>query len=82
MQVLYRDFEFQLLDKVTLNRGLGARLRTFIADKTKINHANPPDDRTPATVVAILQERPPESRLFRFLWVTLREGILSTLGLS
>ena len=80
MQVLYRDFDFQLLDKVTLDRGLAARLQTFIADKTKLNHANPTDDRTPARVVAVLRERTPESQLLRFLWGTLREGLLSTLG--
>ena len=81
MEVLYRDFEFQLLDKVTLDRGLAARLQTFIADKTKISHANPTDDQTPPRVVAVLRERAPESKLLRFLWDTLREGILSTLGI-
>jgi hypothetical protein len=80
VQVLYRDFEMEMLDKVSLDRGLGARLQTFIADKTKLNHANPTDDRTPARVVPILRERTPEVPFFKFLWETLREGILSTLG--
>jgi hypothetical protein len=80
VQVLYRDLAFEMLDKVTLDRGLAARLQTFIADKTKLKGANPTDDQTPARVIAILRERRPESGLPRFLWETLREGILSTLG--
>jgi hypothetical protein len=80
VQVLYRDLDIEMLDKVSLDRGLGARLQTFIADKTVLNHANPPDDQTPAKVVPILRERTPETRLFKFLWGTLHEGILSTLG--
>ncbi len=80
MQVLYRDLAFEMLDKITLERGLAARLQTFIVDKTKLSGANPADDRTPARVAAILRERRPESGLLRFLWETLREGILSTLG--
>jgi len=79
MQVLYRDLDFEMLDKVTLERGLAARVQTFITE-AKLSHANPTDDRTPARVVAILRERPPESSFFEFLWGTLREGILSTLG--
>jgi hypothetical protein len=79
MRVLYRDLAFEMLDKVTLDRGLAARLQTFIT-ATKLSHANPTDDRTPARVVAIRRERRPESSLFAFLWETVREGILSTLG--
>jgi len=45
-----------------------ARLQMFITDKTKLSHANPTDDRTPARVVAILRERTPEAPLFKFLW--------------
>lgn len=80
MQVLYRDLSFEILDKITLDRGLAARLQTVIVDKTQLKDANPPDDDTPATVMAVLRERPPEAPLIKFLWETLREGILSTLG--
>ena len=81
MQVLYRDLEFEMLDKVSLEHGLTARLQTLFTDKTRLNHANPSDDQTPAKVVAIVRERTPEVPLFKFLWETLREGILSTLGI-
>ena len=80
MQVLYRDVDIEILDKVTLDRGLGARLQTFITDKATLNHANPSDDQAPAKVATILRERSPETPLLKFLWETLREGILSTLG--
>lgn len=81
MQVLYRDLNFKMLDKVTLDRGLGARLQTFMADKTQLHHANPADDQKPAKVAVIIRERTPETPLLKFLWQTLREGIFSTLGI-
>jgi hypothetical protein len=80
VQVLYQDFAFELVDKVTLGRSPAARLQTFVANKTQLSKANPSDDQTAARVVAVRRERPPESQLLRFLWDTLREGILSTLG--
>jgi hypothetical protein len=80
VQVLYHDLGFEALDKVTLDRGWMARFQTVMADKTKLNHSNPPDDRTPAKVVTIVRERSPETKLFKFLWESLREGILTTLG--
>ena len=81
VQVLYRDLSFEVLDKVTLDRGLLARFQTIMVDKTKLKDSNPPDDHTPATVAAVLRERPPQTNLLKFVWETLREGILSTLGI-
>ena len=81
MQVLYRDLDFEMLDKVTLERGLAARLQTFIADKATLSHSNPADDQAPAKVVTVVRERTPEVPLVKFLWETLREGILLTLGI-
>jgi hypothetical protein len=80
MQVLYHDVSFEALDKVTLDRDWVARFQTVMVDKTKLNHSNPPDDRTPAKVVAVVRERAHETKLIKFLWEPLREGILSTLG--
>ncbi len=80
MQVLYRDLGIEMLDKVSLDRGLVARLQTFIADKTQLSHANPKDEQTPARTVVIQRERAPEVPVIRFLWETVREGLLSTLG--
>jgi hypothetical protein len=80
MQMLYSDLDIEMLDKVTLDRGLGARLQTFFTDKTSLTHANPVDNETPAKIATIRRERAPETPLFKFLWETLREGVLSTLG--
>jgi hypothetical protein len=77
--VLYRDLEVEMLDKVTLDRGVAARFQSFYAGKTQLKDANPPK-RKPAQVVTILRERPPEVQLIKFLWESLREGILTTLG--
>lgn len=80
MQVLYRDLDIEMLDKVTLDRGAGARLKTFFADKATLSHANPADDETPAKIFTIRRQREPETPLFKFLWESLREGLLATLG--
>lgn len=81
VQVLYHDFGFQVLDKVTMDRGLMARFQTLIVNKMQLKQANPAGERTPATVATIHRERLPETPLLKFLWESLREGLLLTIGL-
>jgi hypothetical protein len=81
MQVLYHDLGFEVLDKVTMDRGLTARFQTFMANETQLKRANPIDEQTPARVVAILRERTPETPLLKFMWEALREGLLSSIGI-
>jgi hypothetical protein len=80
VQVLYHDLDIQMEDKVTLEQNLMARLKTFINDKAKMNGSNPNGENQPVTVVTIARERTPQTPLIKFLWETLREGILTTLG--
>jgi hypothetical protein len=80
VEVLYHDLDIQMEDKVTLEQDLMARLKTFINDKAKMHEKNPPDEDKPATVATIARERLPQTPLIKFLWETLREGILTTLG--
>jgi len=80
-QMLYRDLKIDLLDKVTHRRNLGKRLATIVANNLVLNADNLPQDDTPAKVAVVHAERSPDMPLFKFLWVTIREGLFSTLGL-
>jgi hypothetical protein len=80
VEVLYHDLGIQMEDKVTLEQGLMARLKTFVNDKAKMHEKNPPDEDKPVTVATIARPRTPQTPLIKFLWESLREGILTTLG--
>jgi hypothetical protein len=80
VEVLYHDLDIQMEDKVTLEQDLMARLKTFVNDKAKMHEKNPPDEDKPMTVATIARPRTPQTPLIKFLWESLREGILTTLG--
>jgi hypothetical protein len=79
VEVLYHDLNIQMEDKVTLEQNLMARLKSFVNDKAKMHDKNPTDDK-PVTVATIARPRTPQTQLIKFLWESLREGILTTLG--
>jgi hypothetical protein len=79
--LLYNDLDFEMLDKVTGEKGLKEHIETYIADKKKLKDANPGDDDEPPVVVEVHQQRSPETKLPRFVWQTLREGLFTTLGI-
>jgi hypothetical protein len=80
VEVLYHDLDIQMEDKVTLEQDLMARFKSFVNDKVKMHESNPTDEDKLATVATIARERTPQTPLIKFLWETLREGILTTLG--
>jgi hypothetical protein len=80
VELLYHNLDVQLEDKVTLDQKLVARLKSFINDKAKMHGENPPNENGPATVATVTRQRTPQTPLIKFLWETLREGILTTLG--
>jgi hypothetical protein len=80
VELLYHELDIQMEDKVTLDQDLMARLKTFINDKAKMHSSNPPDEDKPVTVATVARPRTPQTPLIKFLWETLREGILTTLG--
>jgi hypothetical protein len=57
-----------------------ARFKSFVNDKVKMNGSNPADEKTSVTIATIARARTPQTHLVKFLWETLREGILATLG--
>jgi len=80
VEIRYHNLDIQMEDKVTLEQNLMARFKSFVNDKVKMNGSNPADETTPATIATIARERTPQTHLVKFLWETLREGILVTLG--
>lgn len=80
VEVMYHDLNIQMEDKVTLEQNLVARLKSFVNDKVKMNDSNPIDEDGRRTVATIARARTPHTPLIKFLWETLREGILTTLG--
>jgi len=80
VEIRYHNLDIQMEDKVTLEQNLMARFKSFVNDKVKMNGSNPADETTPATIATIARERTPQTHLVKFLWETLREGILATLG--
>jgi Domain of Unknown Function (DUF748) len=80
VEVLYHELNIQMEDKVTLEQDLMARFKSFVNDKVKMHDSNPLDEDKLATVATIARERTPQTPLIKFLWESLREGILTTLG--
>jgi len=78
--VLYHDLEIETLDKVTRDRSLKDALNTFIFNHFKLETHNPHSGKPPL-VAPLMHRRRPETPLFKFIWLTLRDGVFQTLGL-
>lgn len=80
LKLLYHDLAIETLDKVSHHRSLSDKLHTFIFNNFKLNTDNPDGDK-PVMVASLIHPRPVETPLFKFIWVTLRDGVFKTLGL-
>jgi len=80
LRVLYNDLALEIRDMSGGRTTLVHRLATFIADDVKLKRSNPSDDGA-ARVAVIRHERAPDDRIIRFLWHSLRQGMLDTAGL-
>ncbi len=78
--LLYHDLEIETLDKVTRDRDLSDALNTFIFNHFKLDTHNPHSGKPPR-LAPLLHRRLPETPLFKFIWLTLRDGVFQTLGL-
>jgi len=80
VELLYHELNIQMEDKVTLEQDRMARFKSFVNDKVKMHDSNPGNEGQLATVATIARARAPQTPLIKFLWESLREGILTTLG--
>jgi len=78
--LLYHDLEIETLDKITRDRDLSDALNTFIFNHFKLDTHNPHSGKPPL-LAPLLHRRLPETPLFKFIWLTLRDGVFQTLGL-
>jgi hypothetical protein len=81
MRAIYRDLAMERLDKVSRTQDLGDAIASFLANLLKLKQSNPASAGDPPRVVALAHRRAPHEAFFRFLWVTLRGGLLETVGL-
>jgi hypothetical protein len=80
LELLYHDLEIETLDKVTRNEDLKDKVQSFYFNNFKLTTENPENDKPPF-VGFVSRRRQPETPLFKFIWLTLRDGIFPTLGL-
>lgn len=80
VQVLYRNLDTEIIDKVTHDQGLKKQFQTFMNSTFRVEGENTQGGDTPALVAAVYRERPARENFFRFLWVIVREGLIESLG--
>ncbi len=81
VRVLFNNVSFEMFDKNSLEKGFGDRFGTMMA-KAKARESNPEDDDDPPIEVAIQRSREPSLSLVKFVWNSVREGLLRTLGVQ
>jgi hypothetical protein len=79
MKLLYHGFKFEIVDKGSHKQGLGDHFATWMQNY-KTHSSNPPDDDDPATVITLHRQRLPHISLPKFVFETVREGALRTVG--
>jgi len=79
--VIYRNLRIDKLDKVTRRQDLGDEIMSFIGNQFALRTANPRSEGEPAEPTGLWHKRPWHEPLFKFLWVTLRGGLLKTVGI-
>ncbi len=80
MQLMYHDLRVSFLSKETGKVSLLDRLKGFVANTVKLKSGNPPSSDKPPMVADIAIRRGREVPLFGFLWISIREGLMTTLG--
>jgi hypothetical protein len=79
MKFLYHGLKFDIVDKDSHKQGLKDHLGTWMQN-WKTHSSNPEDGDDPATVITLRRQRAPYTSLIKFVWETVREGVLRTVG--
>jgi len=78
-KILYHGLKFEVVDKDTHDQNVSDHLTTWL-QSWKTHSSNPREKEDPPTVITIQRPRQPYISLIKFVWETLREGVLRTLG--
>jgi hypothetical protein len=81
LQLNYHDLSIAFQNKDTGRRSLFDKLKSFVANAVRVRDSNPASDARAATVATIALRRPPDMPFFGFIWVSLRQGLMETLGM-
>lgn len=77
---IYRNLEVETLDQATGERGLKKRIETFILNRVALESSNTREGDEPR-IGTIEHTHVEQHSFFKFLWLTLRSGLLSLMGL-
>ena len=78
VRCLYRGVEFELVDKNSHEQNLKHELATFFKETRDANPHEPDEAAMTASVYRIRRE--PDDNVLKFVWITVRDGLLKTLG--
>jgi hypothetical protein len=81
MKFLYHGLKFEVVDKDSHEQGVRDHMATWMQN-WQTHSSNPTDDDDPATVITLQRRREPYVSLVKFVWETMREGMLRTLGVE
>ncbi len=78
---LYRGVEFEMLDKNTLEQGIKDKLITVL-NQHRTRSSNPEKEGAPPVTANVTRRREPGVNIIKFVWQTVRQGLLQTLGVA
>ncbi|HEX6789714.1 MAG TPA: DUF748 domain-containing protein [Candidatus Krumholzibacteria bacterium] len=76
----YHGLKFEVLDRDSHDRDLKDKLKTFMFSRS-VEDSNPDEDE-PVRVINVRLRRGPSVSLIKFVWQTVREGTLRTVGID
>jgi hypothetical protein len=81
MTLLYHGLKFEILDKGTHEQDVGDHVATWMQN-WQTHSSNPTDRDDPPTVITIQRRREPYISLIKFVWETVRDGVLQSVGVQ
>lgn len=79
MKFLYHGLKFEIVDKDSHDQGVRDHMASWMQN-WQTHSENPRDDGEPPMVVTLHRKREPYISLVKFVWETVREGVLRTVG--
>jgi hypothetical protein len=77
----YHDLSIDVMDKATRSENVLQQLEAFVANSVVLRTQNPPEGEETPYVAQIEYQKQPTDPFFGFLWFSLRQGLLGTLGM-